>query len=64
MTKVVFLLQFFSPIRPDRVLIEYGPSGRPTGEAEAYFTTHQDAVAAMSKDREYISKLYEIVNLC
>lgn len=56
MTNEVLLLQFFSPIRLERVLIEYGPGGRPTGEAGAYFTTHQDAVAAMSKDREYISK--------
>ncbi|KAI7812926.1 G-rich sequence factor 1 [Triplophysa rosa] len=52
------IVKFFSPIRLDRVLIEYGPGGRPTGEAEAYFTTHQDAVAAMSKDREYIMERY------
>ncbi|XP_056602841.1 G-rich sequence factor 1 [Triplophysa dalaica] len=52
------IVNFFSPIRMDKVLIEYGPGGRPTGEAEAYFTTHQDAVAAMSKDREYIMERY------
>lgn len=52
------IVKFFSPIRLDRVLIEYGPNGRPTGEAAAYFTTHQDAVAAMSKDREYIMERY------
>lgn len=41
-----------------KVLVEYGPEGRPTGEADVYFRTHQDAVLAMSKDREYISKQY------
>lgn len=41
-----------------KVLVEYGPDGRPTGEADAYFRTHQDAVLAMSKDKEYISKQY------
>jgi len=50
------VFQFFAPIRLVKVLVEYSSDGRPTGEAEAYFQTHQDAVSAMSKDREYLSK--------
>uniref|UniRef100_A0A672K4Q0 RRM domain-containing protein n=1 Tax=Sinocyclocheilus grahami TaxID=75366 RepID=A0A672K4Q0_SINGR len=52
------IVKFFVPIRLVKVLVEYGPDGRPTGEADAYFRTHQDAVLAMSKDREYIMKRY------
>ncbi|XP_050964748.1 G-rich sequence factor 1 [Labeo rohita] len=52
------VVKFFAPIRVVKVLVEYGPEGRPTGEADAYFRTHQDAVLAMSKDREYIMKRY------
>ncbi|CAM4539599.1 hypothetical protein PO909_025715 [Leuciscus waleckii] len=52
------IVKFFAPIRLVKVLVEYSPNGRPTGEAEAYFRTHQDAVSAMSKDREYINERY------
>lgn len=52
------VVKFFTPIRPVKILVEYGPDGRPTGEADAYFRTHQDAVLSMSKDREYIMKRY------
>ncbi|KAI4871440.1 hypothetical protein NFI96_013067 [Prochilodus magdalenae] len=48
------IINFFSPIRVVKVFIEYGADGRPRGEAEAYFSSHQDAVAAMSKDKECI----------
>lgn len=50
-------LQFFHPIRVAKVLIEYGPDGRPSGEAAAHFTTQQDAMEAMTKDRQYIRKV-------
>lgn len=55
-TTCVFLLQFFSPLVVSKILIECGPDGRPSGEADVFFTCHQDAAAAMSKDRQHIGK--------
>ncbi|XP_066510639.1 G-rich sequence factor 1-like isoform X2 [Hoplias malabaricus] len=52
------IVNFFSPIRVEKILMEYGSDGRPRGEAEAYFTSHQDAVTAMSKDKECIQDRY------
>ncbi|XP_062873606.1 G-rich sequence factor 1 [Trichomycterus rosablanca] len=52
------VINFFHPIRVAKVLIEFGPDGRPCGEAEAHFTTHQDAVAAMTKDKQHIQDRY------
>ncbi|KAG7318313.1 hypothetical protein KOW79_018068 [Hemibagrus wyckioides] len=52
------VINFFHPIRVAKVLIEYGPDGRPSGEAAAHFTTGQDAMEAMTKDRQYIQDRY------
>lgn len=41
-----------------RVHIEIGPDGRVTGEADVEFATHEDAVAAMSKDKANMRKLH------
>lgn len=43
-----------------RVHIEIGPDGRVTGEADVEFATHEDAVAAMSKDKANMRKLNEV----
>lgn len=45
-------------MNPVRVHIEIGPDGRVTGEADVEFATHEDAVAAMSKDKANMRKLY------
>ncbi len=51
-----------------RVHIEVGPDGRVTGEADVEFATHEDAVAAMSKDKSNMRKLgvtwLEGIRLC
>ncbi|XP_060738655.1 G-rich sequence factor 1 [Tachysurus vachellii] len=52
------IINFFHPIRVAKVLIEYGPDGRPCGEAAAHFTTRQDALEAMTKDKQYIQDRY------
>ncbi|XP_076856961.1 G-rich sequence factor 1 [Brachyhypopomus gauderio] len=52
------IVNFFSPIRPVKVLMEFGPDGRTSGEAQAHFASHHDAVAAMDKDKEYIQDRY------
>ena len=52
------IYNFFSPLNPVRVHIEIGPDGRVTGEADVEFATHEDAVAAMSKDRANMQHRY------
>lgn len=51
-------LQFFSPlnIKPVSVEVEYGPNGRPTGEANVDFATHQEAVEAMKNHKKNMRK--------
>lgn len=34
--------------------MEYSSSGKATGEADVHFDTHEDAVAAMLKDRSHV----------
>ena len=41
-----------------KVRIEIGPDLRVTGEADAVFATHEDAVAAMSKDKANMPHRY------
>lgn len=52
------IANFFHPIRVLKILIEYCPNGRPRGVAEVFFRSHQDALAAMSKDKEHIANRY------
>ncbi|XP_041084549.1 G-rich sequence factor 1-like [Polyodon spathula] len=52
------IVNFFSPLKPVKIHIEFGPDGKATGEADVYFTTHEDAVSAMSKDRSHIEYRY------
>jgi len=41
-------------LNPIRVHIDIGADGRATGEADVEFVTHEDAVAAMSKDKNHM----------
>lgn len=34
--------------------IDVGPNGKSTGEADVEFATHEDAVSAMSKDKNHM----------
>uniref|UniRef100_A0A3Q1GEI9 G-rich RNA sequence binding factor 1 n=1 Tax=Acanthochromis polyacanthus TaxID=80966 RepID=A0A3Q1GEI9_9TELE len=52
------IAKFFHPLVVSKILIECGPNGRPTGEADVYFSCHRDALAAMSRDRMNIGHRY------
>ncbi|XP_038599436.1 heterogeneous nuclear ribonucleoprotein H3 isoform X3 [Ornithorhynchus anatinus] len=52
------IANFFSPLNPIRVHIDIGADGRATGEADVEFVTHEDAVAAMSKDKNNMQHRY------
>ncbi|NXC59564.1 GRSF1 factor, partial [Aleadryas rufinucha] len=44
------IINFFAPLRPTRILVEYNSHGDATGEADVHFKSHEDAVAAMAKE--------------
>ncbi|XP_028298875.1 heterogeneous nuclear ribonucleoprotein H3 [Gouania willdenowi] len=50
--------RFFSPLNPMRVHIDVSSNGKPTGEADVEFRSHEDAVAAMSKDKNHMQHRY------
>ncbi|XP_050800986.1 G-rich sequence factor 1 isoform X2 [Gopherus flavomarginatus] len=52
------IVNFFAPLKPAKITMEYNSSGKATGEADVYFETHEDAVAAMAKDRSYAQHRY------
>uniref|UniRef100_A0A8C6UNZ4 G-rich RNA sequence binding factor 1 n=1 Tax=Neogobius melanostomus TaxID=47308 RepID=A0A8C6UNZ4_9GOBI len=52
------IVKFFSPLVVTKVLIEFGPDGRQSGDADVYFSCHQEAVTAMSRDRMHIGERY------
>ncbi|KAG8191728.1 hypothetical protein JTE90_008792 [Oedothorax gibbosus] len=52
------IFEFFAPTKPVAVRIKYEPSGRSSGEADAMFATHQDALRGMKKDKEKIQHRY------
>lgn len=49
---------FFSPVVPVHVNIEYGKDGRVSGEANVDFASYQDAQAAMTKDKAMMQHRY------
>ncbi|XP_042652800.1 G-rich sequence factor 1 [Tyto alba] len=43
------IVNFFAPLKPTRIMVEYNSHGDATGEADVHFESHEDAVAAMAK---------------
>ncbi|XP_072321962.1 heterogeneous nuclear ribonucleoprotein H3 [Eucyclogobius newberryi] len=54
----VDIAKFFAPLNPLRVHIDVAPNGKATGEADVEFRSHEDAVAAMSKDKNNMQHRY------
>jgi len=52
------IVQFLAPLTPVNVHICFNSSGRPSGEADVEFATHDEAKEAMKKDREKIGPRY------
>ena len=50
------ITDFFSPLVPIRINMDFDQYGRPSGEAEVYFSTHDDAHAAMQKNNQHIGR--------
>ncbi|NXS33631.1 GRSF1 factor, partial [Pomatostomus ruficeps] len=48
------IINFFAPLRPTRILVEYNSHGDATGEADVHFKSHEDAVAAMAKEGSHM----------
>ncbi|XP_062430235.1 G-rich sequence factor 1 [Rhea pennata] len=44
------IINFFAPLKPTRVMVEYNSHGEATGEADVHFESHEEAVAAMAKE--------------
>merc|ERR1719447_1450830 len=49
---------FFNPINPVEVRLLYEDNGRPKGECDVDFATHNDAEAAMTKDKQNMGHRY------
>ena len=60
---VYLSFQFFSPIQPVRVNFEFGSNGRPSGEANVDFATHQEAMEAMKKHKSNMRKYALIIHV-
>ncbi|XP_026149053.1 heterogeneous nuclear ribonucleoprotein H3 isoform X2 [Mastacembelus armatus] len=52
------IAKFFAPLNPLRVHIDVSLNGKSTGEADVEFRSHEDAVAAMSKDKNHMQHRY------
>ncbi|XP_077521376.1 heterogeneous nuclear ribonucleoprotein F-like isoform X1 [Amblyomma americanum] len=52
------IFEFFQPMNPVNVHLIYEDSGRPSGECDVEFATHEEAVKAMSKDKAHMQHRY------
>ncbi|XP_069711060.1 G-rich sequence factor 1 [Phaenicophaeus curvirostris] len=44
------IIDFFAPLKPTRLMVEYNSHGDATGAADVHFASREDAVAAMAKE--------------
>jgi heterogeneous nuclear ribonucleoprotein F/H len=58
------ITDFFQPLVPIRVNMDFDQFGRPSGEAEVFFQSHEDAQSAMKKNNQHIGKLCVFKLLC
>ena len=49
---------FFAPLVPIKINIDFDHYGRPSGEAEVFFSCHKDAVTAMSKNNAHMGEFF------
>nr|CAD7590656.1 unnamed protein product [Timema genevievae] len=54
----VSLLQFFRPVVPINIKLLTDNTGRPSGEADVEFSTHEDTTKAMSKNKTNMQHRY------
>uniref|UniRef100_A0A8D0FDZ9 G-rich RNA sequence binding factor 1 n=1 Tax=Strix occidentalis caurina TaxID=311401 RepID=A0A8D0FDZ9_STROC len=52
------IINFFAPLKPTRIMVEYNSHGDATGAAEVHFKSHEDAVAAMAKEGSHAVELF------
>ena len=50
------ITDFFAPLVPTRVSIDFDHYGRRSGEAEVQFNSHEDAAAAMQKNNAHMGE--------
>lgn len=50
------ITEFFAPVVPMRVNIDFDHYGRPSGEAEVQFASHEEAMSGMQKNNGYMGK--------
>ncbi|XP_010153549.1 PREDICTED: G-rich sequence factor 1, partial [Eurypyga helias] len=50
------IINFFAPLKPTRIMIEYDSHGDATGEVDVHFESREDAVAAMAKEGSQLRK--------
>ena len=53
------ITEFFKPLNCSRVIMDFDQLGRPSGEAEVYFVSHEDAKSAMGKNNQHIGECHK-----
>ncbi len=53
------VIDFFLPLPVVKVNMKYDSTGRPSGEAEVFFHSHDEATAAMQKNKHHMG-MYDV----